>query len=497
MNKMGANQMLETISGNIISSSPAFIVPQQDIGREVPINEITIPPNIGRPIDWNKVSALAGSMAIIGLTQPIVISEDFVLVAGNHRLEAARQLGWETIRARVVLNDSLLNELIAIDENLIRNELNPLEQGEHLLRRGQILIALGKRAQSGENQYTTMSGAGYTSGATTKTGGAYYAPPLSTESKVTTYTIAKEMGYATRTVQERMKIARDISEEVRDKIRNTEIAGNKSELLRLAKVKDPVEQMKIAEKIVNGEVKTVKDSVSSSEREKTRVQYMETAEGFAKLPDGITLTVGDFFEYEGSIPDGSVDMILTDPPYVAEWAENIASFMTIANRILRPGGALVMYLGHVRLPEYFHGLEECESVFKENALQFYWVCALEHSGARATVFPVGAICAFKPILIAMKPPVHKPYQNYSDLLRGSGREKDAHDWQQSAMEILPLVDALSKPGDIILDPFCGSGSTGVAARMHARKYIGVDLDSENIKVAYGRLSKVTVERSLK
>ena len=113
-----------------------------------------------------------------------------------------------------------------------------------------------------------MSGAG-TIRAITRSGGAYYAPPLSPESKVTTYTIAKDMGCATRTVQERMKIARDISEEVRDTIRNTEIAGNKSELLRLAKVKDPVEQMKIAQTVVNGDVKTVKESVAKSEREKT------------------------------------------------------------------------------------------------------------------------------------------------------------------------------------------------------------------------------------
>lgn len=489
--------MSDTASGNVILSCPVLVIPPQNTERDVLIDDIIMPSHPKRSIDQDKIRSLASSIRDLGLLSPIVITTTNVLVAGNHRLAAARSLGWKTIRARIVLDDELWNELATIDENLIRNELSTLEQGEHLLRREKILAALGKRAQSGENQYTTMSGAGYTSGAITRSGGAYYAPPLSPESKVTTYTIAKDMGCATRTVQERMKIARDISEEVRDTIRNTEIAGNKSELLRLAKVKDPVEQMKIAQTVVNGDVKTVKESVAKSEREKTRAQYVTSAEGFEKLPDGITLTVGDFFEEEEKIPDDSIDCIITDPPYISDWAENIAPFMTIANRILKPGGALVMYLGHVRLPEYFHGLDECESVFKENALQFYWMCALEHRGARATVFPVGAICSFKPILIAMKPPVHKPYHNYPDILRGSGREKDAHDWQQSAGEILPLIQAFSLPGDTILDPFCGSGSTGIAARMHARKFVGIDIDCENVKVAAGRLSKVTVEKELK
>jgi 16S rRNA G966 N2-methylase RsmD len=311
---------------------------------------------------------------------------------------------------------------------------------------------------------------------------------------MTTQELAESSGMAKSTYQERMKIARDIPEDVRNLIRKNPMSNNKSELLRLITVKDPIEQMKIAQTVVNGGVKTVKESVAKSEREKTRTQYVTSAESFEKLPDGITLTVGDFFKEEEKIPDNSVSMVLTDPPYIDSWKENIAPFMTIANRILKPGGALVMYLGHIRLPEYFHGLDECESVFKENALQFYWVCALEHTGQLATVFPVGAMCGFKPILIAMKPPVHKPYQNYSDLLRGSGREKDAHDWQQSAMEILPLVDAFSHVGDTILDPFCGSGSTGIASRMHARKFVGIDIDGENVKVARGRLSNVAVEK---
>jgi site-specific DNA-methyltransferase (adenine-specific) len=102
---------------------------------------------------------------------------------------------------------------------------------------------------------------------------------------------------------------------------------------------------------------------------------------------------------------------------------------------------------------------------------------------------VGAMNGFKPILIAMKNPIHKPYQMYNDLLKGSGREKDAHDWQQSYTEILPLVNAFSKPGDTILDPFCGAGSIGLAAKSCDRMYVGIDMVKKNIEISKARILK--------
>jgi DNA modification methylase len=141
------------------------------------------------------------------------------------------------------------------------------------------------------------------------------------------------------------------------------------------------------------------------------------------------------------------------------------------------------------LREFFDGIRECEIEFGDDALQYYHICALEHTGHLAAMHHVGAQCGFKPILIAMKPPIHKPYQMYNDLICGSGREKDAHDWQQSYEEILPLVNAFSKPGDTILDPFCGSGTTGLAAKSCDRKFVGIDIVRENIEISNARLIK--------
>ena len=57
---------------------------------------------------------------------------------------------------------------------------------------------------------------------------------------------------------------------------------------------------------------------------------------------------------------------------------------------------------------------------------------------------------------------------------------------------LPLyfIQHFSKPNDLILDPFCGSGTTCVAAKMLGRRYIGIDISEEYCQIARDRLRAV-------
>ena len=105
------------------------------------INDIKI--NSGRreaaPED---VQRLSESIAEVGMMNPITVDADHTLVAGLHRLEAAKLLGWTEVECTVCELDGLHAELAEIDENVIRTGLSDLELSELLARRKRIYETL-------------------------------------------------------------------------------------------------------------------------------------------------------------------------------------------------------------------------------------------------------------------------------------------------------------------------------------------------------------------
>ena len=81
------------------------------------------------------VSSLKQSVESVGLINPVTINEENELLAGARRFQAVTELGWEEIPVHVVERNFLEQELISIDENLVRTPLNSLEF-ERCLNRG-------------------------------------------------------------------------------------------------------------------------------------------------------------------------------------------------------------------------------------------------------------------------------------------------------------------------------------------------------------------------
>jgi len=224
---------------------------------DIPIDSIIVN---GRRRDLNqdKVNGLAQSISEIGLINPVTLAEDNKLLAGLHRLEAARVLHWTTIPAIVLAGlDALQTELAEIDENLIRNELTPLQQGDWLVRRDAILLQMGQRWRGdGDNQHT-------------KTGGEFSSPPPKS-----TADIANEVGLSERVAQQRKQIANKIAPEVKEEIYGTELEEKATELLLLARLPQE-QQMEVVEQIKTGKAKTVKESKKKINRQK-QIEAIET-----------------------------------------------------------------------------------------------------------------------------------------------------------------------------------------------------------------------------
>ncbi len=96
-------------------------------------------------VDTN-VSSLMKSLDSVGLIHPVTINAEDELLAGARRFQAAKGLGWEEITVHIVDHDALVQELISIDENLVRSPLGPLELEKYLNRGREIYESLHPRA---------------------------------------------------------------------------------------------------------------------------------------------------------------------------------------------------------------------------------------------------------------------------------------------------------------------------------------------------------------
>ncbi len=92
------------------------------------------------------VDALKKSVESVGLIHPVTINQENELLAGARRVQAVRELGWEEIPVQVIDRDVMVQELISIDENLVRSPLSHLELEKYLNRGREIYEAINPKA---------------------------------------------------------------------------------------------------------------------------------------------------------------------------------------------------------------------------------------------------------------------------------------------------------------------------------------------------------------
>lgn len=100
---------------------------------EVPLEKIKIPDRIRE--DLGDLEGLRASLRDCGQLNPVALTDDFTLIAGHRRLECARQLGWDTIDARIIDGtDALRQTEMELQENLHRKDFTPEELARGLKR---------------------------------------------------------------------------------------------------------------------------------------------------------------------------------------------------------------------------------------------------------------------------------------------------------------------------------------------------------------------------
>ncbi len=205
-----------------------------------------------------------------------------------------------------------------------------------------------------------------------------------------------------------------------------------------------------------------------------------------KPDERIRILPGDFREVlnEKVIEPHSVDLLITDPPYLAEYLPLFGDLGKFASRILKPGRLLITYSGHVHLPTIYELL--CST------LDYVWTAAITYPTTPGTVYDRRIKTYWKPVLLFSNGP-YKPLGKaewFIDRIEGEGREKTHHDWEQGLSEALDLIDHFTFEGDLVVDPFLGSGTNAAASKTLRRRFIGCDVDEKAVGTALHRIDRV-------
>ena len=206
-----------------------------------------------------------------------------------------------------------------------------------------------------------------------------------------------------------------------------------------------------------------------------------------EMPEDVCrLFVADIRDGLKEIEDDSVDFLITDPPYPREYIPLYEDLSLVASRVLKPGGSLIVMIGQSYMPEVIELLGRYMS--------YYWVMPYLTPGGGAPLLYQKRVNTFwKPVLWYVKGEYKGDY--ISDVLKSPERDKSLHEWGQSLGGFLDIVERLTNPGDVILDPFLGGGTTGAAAVSMGRKFIGVDIESKNVEISRERIQEVYTNAS--
>ena len=239
--------------------------------------------------------------------------------------------------------------------------------------------------------------------------------------------------------------------------------------------------------------------------------------------DNYTLLLGDCLERMKEIPDGSVDLILTDPPYgttQCKW-DSVIPFEPMwaeLKRVIKPNGAIVLFGA-----EPFSSLLRCSNI-KDFKYDWVWEKSKATGFLNSKRQPLRAHEIIS--VFYSKPPTYTPQMTegvaYNKGVRKEQTQNDVygsfdqvevksdglrfprsvqyfktaeseggfHKTQKPVALLEYLINTYSNEGDTVLDFTFGSCSTGVAALNTNRKFIGVEAEEKYFDIGASRMEGV-------
>ncbi|MCF4097833.1 site-specific DNA-methyltransferase [Maritalea mediterranea] len=246
-----------------------------------------------------------------------------------------------------------------------------------------------------------------------------------------------------------------------------------------------------------------------------------------------TILVGDCIERMNALPAGSVDLVFADPPYFlqldkgltrpdqsnvagvhddwdkfndfAHYDQFTRDWLAAAKRILKPNGAIWVIGSYHNIFRVGAALQDLGYWMLNDII---WRKSNPMPNFRGTRFTN----AHETLIWASRSQESKPVFNYDALKQanddtqmrsdwlfpictGQERLKDendekVHPTQKPESLLYRVLMATTKPGDVILDPFFGTGTTGAVAKKLGRHFIGIERESDYINAALKRIAAI-------
>ena len=177
------------------------------------------------------------------------------------------------------------------------------------------------------------------------------------------------------------------------------------------------------------------------------------------------IVTGDARILAERIPDESVDLIFTDPVY-----ENIDDYRWLAEtaaRVLRHDRACLAFCSIGRLGETITAMQ--------SALNYRWQFIEYRTNEVKHRHAPGGKCVYVPFLWFDKGK-HRPSFVLDVRAVAAHTSSSNHEWSKPPLTILYYLNAFTKPGGIVYDPFVGGGTTAAIAKATGRQFIASEID---------------------
>lgn len=225
-----------------------------------------------------------------------------------------------------------------------------------------------------------------------------------------------------------------------------------------------------------------------------------------------TVVNGDCMNYLSQIPDNSVDLILTDPPYniaqystgnidlpgrsalnndLAEWdlpPIEPAALLDDFKRIIKPDGNVFVFTSYNLIGKWHEAFDSEFDTFQF----FVW----HKTNPAPKIYKNGFLNSCE-MIACMWNKGHKwnfstqnEMHNFFEspiCMRPERLSEPKHPAQKPVKLLEHIIKIASNEGDVIFDPFMGVGSTGVAALENNRKFIGIEIEPDYFAAASTRM----------